>query len=72
MQAVEPESSVFLDETGINVVITRLYARAPKGERAIGSAPKNRKKDVTVLGAMGLRGLQAVMGVQGGTDAAVS
>lgn len=51
--------------------MTRLYARAPRGQRACGSAPKNWKKNVTVLGAMSLGGLQAVMSVQGSTDTAV-
>lgn len=69
--AVKAEDLVFLDETGINIAMTRLYARAPRGERACGSAPKNWKKNVTVLGAMSLGGLQAVMSVQGGTDKAV-
>lgn len=71
MQAAKPEDWIFLDETGINIAMTRLYARAPKGERALGAAPRNWKKNVTVLGAMSLRGLQAAMSVQGGTDALV-
>lgn len=62
---------MFLDETGVNIAMTRLYARAPRGERACGSAPKNWKKNVTVLGAMSLKGLQAVMSVQGSADTAV-
>jgi len=68
---VPVEDLVFLDETGVNIAMTRLYARAPRGKRACGSAPKNWKKNVTVLGAISLRGVQAAMSVQGATDQAV-
>jgi transposase len=36
------EALVFIDETGSNIALTPLYARAPKGERARGSVPRNR------------------------------
>jgi hypothetical protein len=32
---------VFVDESGVNIAMTRLYGRAPRGERALGSAPQN-------------------------------
>jgi hypothetical protein len=35
---------VFLDESGSNIALTRLYARAPRGKRAKGSIPRNRGK----------------------------
>jgi hypothetical protein len=28
-----------IDESGINIAMTRLYGRAPRGARALGSAP---------------------------------
>jgi hypothetical protein len=31
----------FIDESGVNISMTRLYGRAPKGERVLGSAPQN-------------------------------
>lgn len=51
--------------------MTRLYGRAPKGERAIGSVPHNYGENITLLGALGVDGLQAVMTVNGATDAEV-
>lgn len=51
--------------------MTRLYGRAPKGERVIGSVPQNYGPNVTMLGALSVHGLQAVMTVDGGTDAEV-
>jgi len=51
--------------------MTRLYGRAPPGERVIGSVPPNYGENITLLGAIGLQGVQAVMTVNGATDADV-
>lgn len=48
---------VFLDESGSNIALTRLYARAPKGKRARGSLPRNRGKNVTVISCLNFDGL---------------
>jgi transposase len=48
--------------------MTRLYGRAPTGERVMGSVPQHDGPHVTMLGALGLHGLQAVMPVDGATD----
>jgi transposase len=51
--------------------MTRLYGRAPIGDRSVGSIPRNCGANLTLLGALGVDGLQAVMTVEGATDAAV-
>lgn len=51
--------------------MTRLYGRASKGERVGGSVPQNYGQNVTMLGALGTQGLQAVMTVDGATDTEV-
>jgi transposase len=61
----------FVDEAGVNLAMTRLYGRAPPGERVIGSVPQNDGENITLLGAIGLQGVQAVMTVNGATDADV-
>jgi transposase len=61
----------FIDESGINLALTRLYGRAPRGERALGSAPQNYGPNVTMLGALSCTGIEAVMTVEGATDADV-
>jgi transposase len=61
----------FVDEAGVNLAMTRLYGRAPKGERVIGTVPQNYGENMTMLGAIGLQGVQAVMTVNGATDAEV-
>jgi hypothetical protein len=60
-----------VDESGGNLALTRLYGRAPAGERAIGSVPRNYGMNVTLLGALGVTGLQALMTVDGATDGEV-
>jgi transposase len=60
-----------VDESGVNLAMTRLYGRAPTGERAIGSVPQNYGQHVTMLGTLGVQGLEAVMTVDGATDTEV-
>ena len=61
----------FVDESGVNLALTRLYGRAPAGQRAIGSTPQNYGSNVTLLGALGVTGLTALMTVDGATDGEV-
>ena len=51
--------------------MTRLYARAPRGQRAQATKPVNRGCHVTMLGALGCEGLVAAMTVEGFTDGEV-
>lgn len=48
--------------------MTRLYARALKGKRAHGTRPDKRGKNVTVIGALSLKGIVAAMTFKGGND----
>ena len=48
---------VFVDETGSNLAMTRRYARSLEGSRAYGDVPYQRGKNLTLIGAMALRGL---------------
>jgi hypothetical protein len=60
-----------VDESGVNLAMTRRYGRASRGERGIGSVPQHDGSTVTMLGTLGAQGLQAVMTVEGVTDADV-
>jgi len=62
---------VFLDETGCHIGMTRTYARAPVGQRVVGHVPRNRGTVTTVLGAIALDGVRAMMTIEGATTAAV-
>jgi transposase len=61
----------FLDESGSNLALTRLYGRAAPGERMAEGVPQNYGENVTMLAAIGLDGLQAPMTVNGAVDGAV-
>jgi transposase len=66
-----PEDLVFLDEAGCHQALTRLDARAPRGQRAQATQPVNRGRHITMLGGLSLQGLVAAMTVEGFTDGAV-
>jgi len=57
-----------MDEAGSHIAMTRDRARSPKGERAHGKVPRNRGVVTTILGALTLAGLTAVMTVEGATS----
>src|SRR5829696_3592443 len=60
---------VFVDESGFNTSMTRLRARAPKGQRAYGKVPRNRGKNTTLIAAITLEGAMGTsMTVEGATD----
>lgn len=58
----------FVDESGINLALTRLFGRAPKGQRVVDSVPKNYGDNVTLLGVLSVAGVEALMTVNGATD----
>ena len=51
--------------------MTRLRARAPKGQRAHGRVPRNRGKNTTLLASMTSGGMGPCMAVVGSTTKAV-
>jgi transposase len=67
----DPQQLVFLDETGINLTLTRRYGRALRGKRVYGSVPQNYGQNVTVLGGLDRRGVRAAMAVAGPIDGTV-
>ncbi|MBP5978046.1 IS630 family transposase [Brasilonema sp. CT11] len=60
---------VFIDEAGVNIAMTRAFARSQKGSRAYGDRPDGRGKNVTMIGAMSTEGIIAAMTFTGGTNA---
>jgi transposase len=48
--------------------MSRLYGRAPRGERVYEGVPRNYGESITVIGALSIEGLTAVMTVEGATD----
>lgn len=71
MSQQETDRLIFLDECGSNIALTPLYARSPKGERARGSVPRNRGKNMTLIASLSLAGIGASMIIEGGVNALV-
>ena len=65
LAAVAPQRFVFLDETATPTSLTRLRARAPRGERAIGTVPRRRWQSVTLLASVSTRGMGPAMVLNG-------
>jgi transposase len=62
---------VFVDECGTHTSMTRLRARAPKGERVYGRVPRNRGRNTTLIASMTHEGMGPCMAVVGSTTKAV-
>ena len=61
---------MFVDETGGHLGFVRLFARAPRGERAAGTAPRNRGRTRTTVTSLSLDGLGPGLLVEGGISTA--
>jgi transposase len=61
----------FIDETGFNIALTRLYGRAASGYRVTEGVPKNYGDNITMLAALGISGVSAPMTVEGSVDTEV-
>ena len=61
------EHLVFLDESGVNTDLTRLYGRALSSQRVVDHAPLNTPRTTTVLSSIRLDGEKAFTTYQGGT-----
>lgn len=69
--AIASERLVVVDETSGHTALTRRYARAPRGQRAYGRVPRNRGQNLSVIGAVGLRGIVATLSIEGAVDTVV-
>lgn len=64
---IDAGRTFFIDETGSTIAMVRDHARAPRGERVHDSAPRNFGDVVTVIGALTVEGITALMTIRGGT-----
>ncbi len=70
VRSIVAERFVFVDECSTNIALSPIFARAPKGERAHGKAPRNwGKKNVSLVCAIGAGGVKPSMSVEGAVDA---
>ena len=71
MAQIPFERLTFVDESGINLAMTRRYGRAPRGQRVSDSVPADPGVNVTLIGALSLSGLTALMTIAGATTGEV-
>jgi transposase len=68
MQAVLAQDLIFIDETGVDLALTRLRARSPRGSRARGKRPSKRGKRVSIISAIRLKEVMTHCQLIGTTD----
>lgn len=72
LKAEQPKLSrrrlVFVDETAVTTKMTRLYGRAPVGERLVSKVPHGHWKTLTLVAALRVDGLTAPFVVDGPMD----
>jgi transposase len=69
LKNVPVEKLVFLDESGARTNMTRLYGRAPVGQRVVSKVPHGHWKTCTMLCAVRLSGPLAAVTLDGAVDA---
>lgn len=68
MRGMDPKRLVFVDESSTNTTFTPRYARAPRGQRAPGKAPRNWEKNVTLISSITAEGMGPSMMIEGASD----
>ena len=63
----DADKLVFLDESGVNINMTRHYGRAVGKKRAVDNTPENTPTNTTILSSIRLNGKSAYTTYQGGT-----
>ena len=68
VQGILAQDLIFIDESGVNLSLVRLFARSPTGQRAYGSRPQKRGKNVSLISAIALKGVITQVSLLGATD----
>ncbi len=65
---MNPEDLIIIDEMGVNLAMSRLYARSAKGERAYAKKPCNKGVKLSVIGALGLNEMVTALSIEGAVN----
>ena len=57
-----------MDECSTNISLSPIYARAPRGQRAYGEAPRNWGENISLICAIDSEGVKPSMSVEGAVD----
>lgn len=68
LAGVSADRLVFVDESGATIMLTPPYGRAPRGQRCVGTVPRNWGLRTTLLAAMTVDGITASFLIDGATD----
>lgn len=68
---VEVQRLIFIDETWATTNMTRLFGRAPAGQRVIDKAPHGHWMTTTLIAALGIEGMRCAMVVDGAVNGEV-
>ncbi len=68
VKGLDPTALVFGDERGTHLAMTPRYGRAPRGERVVGTVPRNHGANTTLFAALSLEGITAAMTLEGAAD----
>ena len=68
IRSIQVEDLIFVDEAGVNLALIRLYARALRGQRARGTRPHKRGKNVSMIAAIAFQGIVASVNLVGAAD----
>lgn len=68
MQVLLAQDLIFIDETGVDLTLTRLRARSHRGSRAHGKYPSKRGKRVFIISAINLQEVMTHCQLIGTTD----
>lgn len=68
VNSILAKNLIFIDESGVNLALTRVSARAPKGQRAHGKKPQKRGQNVSLISALGLQGIVTSISLMGAID----
>ncbi|HEU5380875.1 MAG TPA: IS630 family transposase [Ktedonobacteraceae bacterium] len=60
---------VFVDECGTHIALTPLYARSPRGTRAVGKVPRNYGANTTLIASLSVGGMGEALILEGAADA---
>lgn len=71
LDQIDVRNLVFVDEAGLNLSMSRLFARAVDGERAVSNVPRNQGGNVSLIAGLSLDGLIATLTVPGSTNTEV-
>jgi transposase len=71
MAAVDPADLLFLDETSTPLTLTPLWARAPRGQRAVGRIPRGKRPHIAWLATLTATGIGESLVVNGTVDSTV-